>query len=81
MIKIWFLFIEGMMSPDGLSDMINGHLTGTGDKITWIKESVLDFWIQILDVPLSSCLALDKLLSLSKPQFTYLSNRDYAYCC
>lgn len=70
-----------MISPDGLSDMINGHLTSTGDKITWSKESGLDFQIRILDVPLSSSLALDKLPSLSKPQFTYLSNRDYACCC
>ena len=46
------------------------------DKTDWLRSQ---FWIHILDVPLSRCVTLDKLLSLSKPQFTHLSNGDSAY--
>lgn len=59
--------------------MTRGHKTAviessTEDNITyWLRNQ---FRIQILDVPLHSCVTSDKLLSLSKPQFTHPSSRE-----
>lgn len=39
------------------------------------------FQIQILGVPLSSRVTLDKLLNLPPPCFAHQSDRDSAYCC